>query len=125
MHTYPENPRWRAPKPIQTRAVELRQSMTPAEQMLWQALRGNALNSAHFRRQHAIGTYILDFYCAKAKLAIEIDGGIHLTQETYDFERDIWLQTEHNIRTIRFTNDDVLHHLNIVLDSIRSALIIH
>lgn len=102
--------------------------MTPAEQILWQALRGNALNGAHFRRQHAIGTYILGFRacaCAKAKLAIEIDGGIHLTQEAYDSERDIWLQTEHNIRTIRFTNEDVLQHLNIVLASIRSTLILH
>src|SRR6187551_1820513 len=106
----PESSRagWRAPKSIQTRAIELRQSMTPAEQQLWQVLRGNALNGAHFRRQHAIGTYILDFYCAKAKLAVEIDGDIHLTQQPYDSERTQWLQTEHNIRTIRFSNDDVL-----------------
>ena len=96
--------------------------MTPAEIKLWNALRGNQLDGAYFRRQHAVGTYILDFYCAKAKLAIEVDGGTHLEQEVYDAERTEWLKTEKGIRVIRFTNQDILRDLDEVIESIRATL---
>ena len=96
--------------------------MTPAERRLWQALRGNALEGAYFRRQHAIGTFILDFYCAQAKLAVEVDGGIHLERAAYDAERTRWLESEHGIRVLRFTNEDVLRSLDAVMDAIRAAL---
>lgn len=119
----PQNPeRWRAPEKIQQRARELRQEMTPAEIRLWQALRGNALEGAYFRRQHAIGPYILDFYCAKSKLAIEVDGGSHLEQEQYDAERTRWLESEKGMRVLRFTNQDVLRDLDAVIEAIRAAL---
>ena len=115
-------PRWRASQPIQQRAKELRKQMTPAEVKLWNALRDNQLDGAYFRRQHAVGTYILDFYCAKAKLAIEVDGGTHLEQEVYDAERTEWLETEKGIRVIRFTNQDILRDLDQVIESIRAVL---
>jgi len=115
-------PRWRASQNIQQRAKELRKQMTPAEIKLWNALRGEQLDGAYFRRQHAVGTYILDFYCAKAKLAIEVDGGTHLEQEVYDAERTEWLKTEKDIRVIRFTNQDILRDLDEVIESIRAAL---
>jgi very-short-patch-repair endonuclease len=114
--------RWRASETIQARARELRKEMTPAERRLWQALRGNALDGAYFRRQHAIGTFILDFYCAKSKLAIEVDGGSHLKREVYDLERTRWLESEHGIRLIRFTNDNVLRSLDAVVEAIRDVL---
>jgi len=114
--------RWRASQNIQQRAKELRKQMTPAEIKLWNALRGEQLDGAYFRRQHAVGTYILDFYCAKAKLAIEVDGGTHLEQEVYDNERTEWLETEKGIRVIRFTNQDILRDLDEVIESIRAAL---
>lgn len=114
--------RWRAPAKIQQRARELRQEMTPAERRLWQALRGNVLEGAHFRRQHAVGPYILDFYCAKSKLAIEIDGGSHLEQEQYDAERTRWLESEKGMRMLRFSNQDVLRNLDTVIEIIRVAL---
>jgi very-short-patch-repair endonuclease len=115
-------PRWRASQNIQQRAKELRKQMTPAEVKLWNALRGEQLDGAYFRRQHAVGTYILDFYCAKTKLAIEVDGGTHLEQEVYDAERTEWLKTEKDIRVIRFTNQDILRDLDQVIESIRAAL---
>jgi very-short-patch-repair endonuclease len=114
--------RWRASQTIQQRAKELRKQMTPAEVKLWNALRGNQLDGAYFRRQHAVGTYILDFYCARSKLAIEVDGRSHLQQKVYDAERTEWLETEKGIRLIRFTNQDVLRNLDEVIESVRVAL---
>jgi len=114
--------RWRAPKEVQHRARELRKEMTPAEKKLWQVLRGTQLDGLYFRRQHAIGSYIVDFICTQAKLIIEVDGSSHLEQEEYDQERTRWLEDEKGYRVIRFTNDDVLRNVNGVLEAIREAL---
>ncbi len=59
------------------RAKELRRNMTPAERRIWKHLRANQLDGWHFRRQQIIDGFIVDFYCHKAKLVIEIDGPIH------------------------------------------------
>ena len=75
-----------------------------------------------FCRQYAVGHYILDFYCAKAKLAIEVDGGQHLEQAAYDAERTAWLAREHGIRVLRFANGDVLFGLGAVLEVIVGKL---
>ena len=115
-------PRWRASKGIQQRARELRKEMTPAEKRLWQVLRGNQLDGLYFRRQHAVGIYILDFVCVQEKLVIEVDGGSHLEQEEYDNERTQWLEEEKGYRVIRFTNDDVLRNINEVVEAIREAV---
>jgi very-short-patch-repair endonuclease len=115
--------RWRAPEIIQRRARELRKEMTPAERLLWQVLRSNALNGAYFRRQHPVGSFILDFYCTKAKLAVEVDGGTHLEQVAYDAERTRWLARERGIRVIRFSNDDIKQNLGAVVEAIQEALV--
>jgi very-short-patch-repair endonuclease len=65
---------------IKSKAQELRKKSTRAEQILWNHLRRKQQNGAFFRRQHPYGIYILDFYCFKANLAIEVDGGIHLSK---------------------------------------------
>ena len=114
--------RWRASKEIQQRARELRKNMTEAEKELWQVLRGNRLDGLYFRRQHAIGTFILDFVCVQEKLVIEVDGGTHRGQEEYDQERTQWLEKEKGYRVIRFTNDDVLKNIHEVVEKIRDAL---
>ena len=62
------------------RAKELRRDMTPAEKILWQELRGNKLG-VHFRRQQVIAGFIVDFYCHKAGLVVEVDGDIHDLQQ--------------------------------------------
>ena len=74
----------------QVAASVLRKPLTPAEQRLWQALRNRQLSGLKFRRQHAVGAYILDFYCPACKLVVELDGDIHDKQLEYDRTR-----TEH------------------------------
>ena len=73
------------------KARALRKSLTPAERNLWGALRNNQLGS-EFRRQHAIGPFIVDFCCIKRKLVIALDGSQHLDQAEYDQDRTAYLQ---------------------------------
>jgi very-short-patch-repair endonuclease len=95
-------------------AKRLRQRMTPEEKMLWRALRNNQLDALHFRRQQVLAGYIIDFYCASAWLAIEIDGGSHDGRTEYDARRDHAL-AEMGIRTIRISNESVTGDLDGVL----------
>lgn len=116
--------RWRATAQVQARARQLRREMTPAEKKLWQRIRNGQLDGAHIRKQHAVGRFIVDFFCAKAKLVIEIDGDVHAdaNQAAYDAERTQWLNEQRDYRVIRFTNDNVLHNIDAVLEKIREAL---
>jgi very-short-patch-repair endonuclease len=102
------------------RARELRQNMTPAEKVLWQALRANRLDGIHFRRQQVIAGYIVDFYCHAASLVVEVDGGIHLQQVESDRQRQQAL-TERGFRVLRFQNEQVFNDLDGVLAQIRLA----
>jgi very-short-patch-repair endonuclease len=102
------------------RARELRQNMTPAEKVLWQALRANRLDGIHFRRQQVIAGFIVDFYCHAASLVIEVDGGIHVHQAESDRQREQAL-TERGFRVIRFQNEQVFNDLGGVLAQIRLA----
>jgi very-short-patch-repair endonuclease len=99
----------------------LRQVMTPAERLLWSRLRRNALGQ-HFRRQAPVGKYILDFYCVKVKLAIEVDGDVHAEKVGRDAERDSWLRKEKRIRIFRVTNRDVFENIEGVIQSIMNEL---
>jgi very-short-patch-repair endonuclease len=114
--------RWRSSVAMQARARELRHEMTPAERKLWQRIRDGQLDGAHIRKQHAVGPFIVDFLCAKSKLVIEVDGDTHAEQVEYDQERTRWLNEQKHYRVIRFTNDDVLHNLDAVVEQIRVAL---
>ena len=102
---------------IQKRARELRRPQTPAEQALWCVLRNSQLEGLKFRRQHPIGPFILDFYCAMLKLAVEVDGDSHADQVEYDTARTEWLN-DRGIRVIRFTNDEVKKNLDGVVAEI-------
>src|SRR5215216_2757012 len=88
-------------------ARELRRPQTPAESTLWRHLRNRNLKYK-FRRQYPIEVFIIDFYCAGAKLLIEIDGATHFekTQMEYDQARTDYLESL-GYEVIRFTNDDV------------------
>jgi very-short-patch-repair endonuclease len=112
------NPRhWQGrQKPL---ARAMRKSPTEVEQVLWLALRGQKLNGMRFRRQHPVGPYIVDFFCAAAQLAVELDGGIHERPEqaAYDANRAFALGRA-GINLLRFTNADVLERLDWVLDRI-------
>lgn len=80
-----------ANKIIFLRAVELRKNMTIAEKLLWEELKRKEIFKVRFKRQHPIDIFIVDFYCHKFKLAIEVDGDIHLREEVkvYDDGRSI------------------------------------
>jgi very-short-patch-repair endonuclease len=99
----------RAPILTLKRARKLRQTMTLPEILLWEQLRCNRLHGAHFRRQHPMGPYVLDFYCCAAQLAVEVDGLVHegVEQTQHDERRDRWLARK-NIRILRFPARDVL-----------------
>ena len=103
------------------RAQELRRNMTPAEQVLWQKLRANRLDGWHFRRQQVIVGFIVDFYCNPARLAVEVDGPVHLQQAQADQERDQALAAA-GVQVLRLTNDQVLNDLPSALAAIRQAL---
>jgi very-short-patch-repair endonuclease len=102
---------------IMHRAGELRKELTPAERKLWAYLRGDKLNGVNFRRQHAIGNYIVDFVSIKEKLIIELDGSQHLEQEEYDIERTRYLESQ-GYRVIRFWNNQVENEINGVIQKL-------
>ena len=100
-------------KIIHARAKELRKSMTPEENKLWF---GALLKLPYeFRRQHAYGSYILDFYCKEAKLVIEIDGKQHLLRENalQDSTRTDYLNSR-GLRVLRFMNSDINSNFSFV-----------
>jgi very-short-patch-repair endonuclease len=100
-----------------SKARDLRKSMTRAENILWDNLRKRKIKGMYFRRQHPYGMYIIDFYCDKANLAIEIDGDIHQFKKSYDKERTEYLESS-GLTVIRFSNEDVENRLDQVLDKI-------
>lgn len=102
-------------------ARQLRQNMTPAERLLWQELRANRLDGYHFRRQQIIDGFIVDFYCHRAALIIEVDGPIHETQKEADAEREAVLQGR-SLSILRFTNQQVMNSMSSVLREIRAHL---
>jgi very-short-patch-repair endonuclease len=110
-------PGQRVTKEKQERARELRRDMTPAEKILWQELRANKLG-VHFRRQQIIAGFIVDFYCHKAALVIEVDGDIHDLQQDEDAKREKVLN-EMGLRIIRFRNEEVLRNLAPVIEKIK------
>ena len=103
------------------RARQLRKEMTPAEKKLWAYLRGNKINGVKFRRQHAVGSYILDFCAIQKKLIIELDGSQHLDQEEYDEERTKYLAAQ-GYRVLRFWNNQVMNDIESVIKEIAYAL---
>jgi very-short-patch-repair endonuclease len=100
------------------RARALRRKMTLPEVLLWKAIRGGRLQSLRFRRQHPVGPYILDFYCASARVAVEVDGSGHSREQQWkhDQKRDHWLVTN-NIRVVRIPAVDILND-----ESLKSVL---
>jgi len=98
-------------------AKHLRHEMTAAERTLWAALRRNALEGLHFRRQQVIGGYIADFYCDAARLAVEIDSPAHALRAQRDARRDRELNRT-GVCVIRFLNEIVFGDLDLVLNTI-------
>lgn len=102
---------------------KLRKKMTPAEVALWVMLKNRQLVGERFLRQFSIGHYIVDFYCHKYKLAIELDGAGHFTDEgrAYDARRTAFLNSV-GITVIRFENLEVFNYPGQVLEEIKKHL---
>ena len=112
-----------ASQEIFARAKELRKNMTPAEKVLWQRLRNYRLDGFHFRRQHPIKFFIADFYCAKADLIVELDGGIHNNPDNKEWDINRTAELEKSgITVIRFTNEEVMTDTENVIQKIRKQL---
>ena len=99
---------------------ELRRTRTEAEARLWLYMRNQRTFDNKFRRQHRIGPYVVDFFCASANLVLEIDGS-HLEAETYDLVRTAYLNWR-GYRVLRFWNNEVLARTGDVLEVIAQAL---
>ena len=100
----------------------LKHQMTGPEKKLWYALRDRRLNGLKFRRQYSIGRYIVDFYCASARIAIEIDGDSHYIGDTpaYDKAREEFIE-DNGITMLRFTNQEVMKSIEGALQTILTA----
>ena len=102
-------------------ARALRRDMTDAERRLWFLLRGGRLEANKFRRQHPIGSFVVDFACVRHRLVVELDGGQHAeVRAAYDSRRTAWLEA-HGWRVMRFWNDAVHITPDEVVDAIRQA----
>jgi very-short-patch-repair endonuclease len=103
-----------------SRARVLRRTLTPPEARLWTRLRRQALAGLKFRRQHPIGSYVLDFYCAEAKLAVEVDGmgHDHPDRMLHDQRRTAWLKQQ-GIAVCRVSAEAVRVNLNEVLERVQ------
>ena len=104
------------------KAKELRKCCTEAENILWTKLNRNQILGLQFRRQHPIDRFIADFYCAKIKLVIEADGGIHELPENkdYDIGRSEILN-DFGITVIRFHNAQIISDIDGVVKEIKEA----
>ncbi len=101
----------------------LRRSATPAERCLWRIVRDRRLDGVKFRRQHGVGPYVVDFYCPAARLAVELDGGVHddPARVEYDRRRQAGLEAL-GIRVVRFSNEEVRRAPEVVAEALRARL---
>ena len=104
-------------------ARTLRRNQTDAERKLWHHLRDRRLDGWKFRRQHSVGPYVLDLYCAEAKLVAELDGGQHDfdAHRAHDEARTAYLERQ-GLKVIRFWNNEAMENTMGVLEAIREAL---
>ena len=112
-----------APRITKDRAKTLRHQMSLPEVLLWKAIKNRQLQGLHFRKQHPIGPYVLDFYCDAEKLAVEVDGSSHSFGERpeRDERRDAWLRSQ-GVVTLRISASLVLQDLDAAVRTILGHL---
>ena len=105
---------------MRARARRLRRDATDAERALWRRLRGKQLEGLKFRRQHAVGRFVLDFYCHECRLAVELDGGQHgeAAHRRRDDTRTAFLERK-GVAVLRYSNLEVLQETEAVLEDLR------
>jgi very-short-patch-repair endonuclease len=111
----------KSPPVTYQRAHSLRHNSTEAEAKLWTYLRSHRIKAVHFRRQHVIGKFIVDFCAPRQKLIIEVDGSQHLAREHQDDDRSVYLASK-GYRILRFWNNDVTNNLEVVIVEIERYL---
>jgi len=101
----------------------LRHNVPDAEIILWSRLQRSQLGGYKFRRQASVGRYVVDFYCPRKRLVVEVDGDSHFSDraEQNDSVRTDYLESL-GLRVVRFTNEDVRQRLSDVLDEILRVL---
>ncbi len=95
----------------------LRQNQNWVESILWVKLRNGRLKAFKFRRQHPIGNYIVDFYCAEARVVLELDGATHIGREIEDATRQEWLEKQ-GLLVIRCPNHEIDRGIDELLELI-------
>ena len=109
---------------LKERSQQLRENLTAAETFLWSKIRMRQVKGYWFYRQKPIGEYIADFYCPKAKLVVEVDGGQHYSNEVIEYDK---VRNEYmaglGLRVLRFTNVDVLTNVEGVIDIIERNIL--
>jgi very-short-patch-repair endonuclease len=110
-------------KKLKVYARGQRKNMTNTERLLWSKIRRKQLKGYQFYRQRIIGNYIVDFYCPKRKLIIELDGSQHYGEEGIkkDKRRDAYLKNI-GLKILRFSDREVFENLNGVLERIYGDL---
>ena len=111
-------------KRLRERSQQLRKNMTAAETFLWSKIRMKQVKGHWFYRQKPVGEYIADFYCPKARLVVEVDGGQHFFDENIEYDK---ARKEHleslGLRVIRFTNTEVLTNIKGVIEVIERNIL--
>jgi very-short-patch-repair endonuclease len=107
---------------LNNKARALRKNQTDVELLLWQQLRNRRLCSYKFRRQFPIAPYVADFACLELKLIIELDGGQHADQISYDNQRSLFLE-QRGFKVIRFWNNDVIQNTTGILEAIHLVIL--
>lgn len=109
-------------KALKDRRRELRQNSTPAEKVLWKTLRNSKLG-VKFRRQYSVGGFVIDFYCPKLKIAIELYGSVHRTQSSKDYDdyREKYLSAG-GIKMIKVWNNQIINNPNVIISCISPLL---
>ena|SRR5436309_3118560 len=108
---------------LRDRRKELRRNATECEKILWARLKRRQMLGVKFRRQYSVDAYVIDFYCPKLKLAVEVDGPSHGSKdaEEYDMVRQEIIE-RCGITFLRFNNADVLNNLGDVLNTVRAII---
>lgn len=109
---------------LKQRARSLKKNLTEAEIKLWNVIKKNQIDGLRFCRQKPLGNYIVDFYCPRLKLVLEIDGGQHYEDAGLrrDKLRDEYLEKFLKLKVLRFTNLDVLKNLEGTIEKIREQI---
>lgn len=102
-------------------ARHLRKESTPEEKIVWEMLRNRKYRNLKFRRQHVLEGFVVDFYCHEFRVAIELDGKVHLKQKEYDELRQEIIESK-SIAIIRITNEELLRNRDIVYKKIDEAI---